>query len=76
MFLGLAVVGLVVSASVMGYFLLQKVRQSAQSNLEIARKTEEISSDTQSLADDIVTQSQKSRYDENLTITLECEVIR
>jgi len=55
---------------------MQKVRQSAQSNLEIARKTEEISSDTQSLADDIVTQSQKSRYDENLTITLECEVIR
>ncbi len=51
---------------------IQRIRQSAQNNRNIAGKTEEIAKNTHALSDDIVIQSQKSKYNADLEVTAEC----
>ena len=56
------------------YVAMQSIRESAQNNREIAHTTEEIAKATSTLSGEIVTQSQKSRYDASLVSAKGCSL--
>ena len=53
---------------------LQNILKCAEDNRDIAVKTEEIVKNTNTLSDAIVIQSQKSKYNPNLSLTVECSL--